>query len=286
MDREDEPVSSARKFAVYGNPIKHSKSPIIHTAFAAQFGHRIEYRAVRVELGDFERSARAFFERGGAGLNVTVPFKPEAAAFADRLSERARRAGAANTLHPAADGAILGDNTDGLGLVRDMVVNLGWAVQGARVLVLGAGGAARGVLEPLLLERPHSLYIANRTASKAGELAGIFGELGDVAGGGLEDLEGRAFDLVINATSAGLSGEVPPLPPAMLTERSCCYDMVYGAEPTAFMRWAAQHAAWAVADGLGMLVEQAAESYYRWHQARPETGPVIRQVREVLAAAA
>ena len=278
-------MSSTRKFAVFGNPIKHSKSPIIHAAFAGQFGHCIEYRAVRVEINDFERSARGFFAGGGAGLNVTVPFKPEAAALADRLSNRARRAGAANTLHPAADGAILGDNTDGLGLVRDMVVNLGWAVQGARVLVLGAGGAARGVLEPLLLEGPHSLFIANRTAAKAEALAASFGELGSVAGGGLDALEGHGFDLVINATSAGLSGEVPPLPPAMLTERSCCYDMVYGPEPTAFMRWAAQHAAWAVSDGLGMLVEQAAESYYRWHQARPETGPVIRQVREVLAAA-
>lgn len=278
-------MSSTRKFAVFGNPIKHSKSPIIHAAFAGQFGHCIEYRAVRVEINDFERSARGFFAGGGAGLNVTVPFKPEAAALADRLSDRARRAGAANTLHPAADGAILGDNTDGLGLVRDMVVNLGWAVQGARVLVLGAGGAARGVLEPLLLEGPHSLFIANRTGPKAEALAAAFGELGSVAGGGLDALEGRAFDLVINATSAGLAGEVPPLPPAMLTERSCCYDMVYGPEPTAFMRWAAQHAAWAVSDGLGMLVEQAAESYYRWHQARPETGPVIRQVREVLAAA-
>ncbi len=278
-------MSSTRKFAVFGNPIKHSKSPIIHAAFAGQFGHCIEYRAVRVEINDFERSARGFFAGGGAGLNVTVPFKPEAAALADRLSDRARRAGAANTLHPAADGAILGDNTDGLGLVRDMVVNLGWAVQGARVLVLGAGGAARGVLEPLLLEGPHSLFIANRTGAKAEALAAAFGELGSVAGGGLDALEGRAFDLVINATSAGLAGEVPPLPPAMLTERSCCYDMVYGPEPTAFMRWAAQHAAWAVSDGLGMLVEQAAESYYRWHQARPETGPVIRQVREVLAAA-
>ncbi|HKK22150.1 MAG TPA: shikimate dehydrogenase, partial [Pseudohaliea sp.] len=171
-------MSSTRKFAVFGNPIKHSKSPLIHTAFAAQFGHRIEYRAVRVEIDAFERSARAFFERGGAGLNVTVPFKPEAAAFADRLSDRARRAGAANTLHPAADGAILGDNTDGLGLVRDMVVNLGWAVQGARVLVLGAGGAARGVLEPLLLEGPHSLFVANRTPAKAEALAEAFTELG------------------------------------------------------------------------------------------------------------
>lgn len=281
-----EGVGGVRTFAVYGNPIKHSKSPLIHTAFAEQFGHRLEYRAIRVEAGDFERSARAFFDRGGDGLNVTVPFKPEAAAFADRLSNRAHRAGAANTLNPGEDGLIQGDNTDGLGLVRDMVVNLGWAVQGARVLLLGAGGAARGVLEPLLLERPAAVRVANRTAAKATALAGSFRELGDVAGTGLDRLDGEAFDLVINATSAGLTNEVPSLPASILTERSCCYDMVYGPEPTAFMRWAAHHAAWGVSDGLGMLVEQAAESYFRWHRARPETGPVIRRVREALAAAA
>jgi shikimate dehydrogenase len=278
-------VTAAKRFAVYGNPIKQSKSPIIHAAFAAQLGHRIEYRAGRVKLDDFSRSARAFFERGGAGLNVTVPFKPEAAAFADDLSPRARHAGAVNTLYPE-NGGIHGDNTDGLGLVRDMVVNLGWAVQGARVLVLGAGGAARGVLEPLLLEQPESVFVANRTAEKAVALARNFRSLGTIDGGGLDALEGGSWDLVINATSAGLDDEVPPLPPSILTERSCCYDMVYGSRPTAFMRWAAQHAAWAVADGLGMLVEQAAESYYRWHRARPETAPVIRQVREALVQAA
>jgi shikimate dehydrogenase len=279
-------MTPAKKFAVFGNPIKHSKSPLIHAAFAAQFGHAIEYRAVRVELGDFPRAARAFFDAGGAGLNVTVPFKGDAADFADRLSSRARRAGAANTLYPDADGAIVGETTDGIGLVRDMVANLGWRLQGARILLLGAGGAARGVLEPLLGERPASIFIANRTAARARELADTFAALGDVSGGGLDELAGNAFDLVINGTSAGLSGAVPPLPADLLTERSCCYDMVYGPEPTAFMRWAAQHAAWAVADGLGMLVEQAAASYYCWHRARPETAPVIRQVREVLAAAA
>lgn len=279
-------MAAARKFAVYGNPIKHSKSPLIHAAFAAQFGHRVEYRAVRVEPGDFERTARAFFAGGGAGLNVTVPFKPEAAVLADQLSERARRAGAANTLSRVDGGLIHGDNTDGVGLVRDMVVNLGWTLQGARVLLLGAGGAARGVLEPLFQERPCSIRIANRSADKAEALAAIFRPFGEVSGGGFEDLDGGGFDLIVNATSAGLSGEVPPLPASVLTERSCCYDMVYGTQPTAFMRWAAHHAAWAVSDGLGMLVEQAAESYYRWHRARPETGPVIRRVREALVAAA
>lgn len=278
-------MAQARRFAVYGNPIKHSKSPLIHSAFAAQFGHRVEYRAVRVELGDFARAARAFFEGGGAGLNVTVPFKSEAYALAAHPSERARRAGAANTLYPDASGELVADNTDGLGLVRDMVINLGWSVQGARVLVLGAGGAARGVLEPLLREHPHSLYVANRTAGKARALVQEFVGLGTLGGGGFADLHGREFDLVINATSAGLAGEMPDLPASILTERSCCYDMVYGCEPTPFMRWAAQHAVWAVADGLGMLVEQAAESYFRWHRARPETRPVIQHVRAALAGA-
>jgi len=278
-------VEQARRFAVYGNPIKHSKSPLIHASFAAQFGHRVEYRAVRVEIGDFARAARAFFESGGAGLNVTVPFKAEAFALAAHPSERARRAGAANTLSTDGNGELVADNTDGLGLVRDMVINLGWTVQGARVLVLGAGGAARGVLEPLLREHPHSLYVANRSADKARALVQEFVGLGTLGGGGFEDLHGRQFDLVINATSAGLSGEMPALPASILSERSCCYDMVYGAEPTLFMRWAAQHAVWAVSDGLGMLVEQAAESYFRWHRARPETRPVIQHVRAALAGA-
>jgi shikimate dehydrogenase len=271
------------KFAVFGNPIKHSKSPLIHQAFAAQFGHRIEYRAVRVELGDFDRAATAFFAAGGRGLNVTVPFKGEAAAFADRVSQRVKRADAANFLQLCDDGAVIADNTDGLGLVHDMVANLGWNLQGARLCLIGAGGAARGVIEPLLHERPGHLFIANRTPERAEALAVDYR---DVDGGALSDLEGREFDVVINATSSGLTGGMPPLPASMLTERSCCYDMVYASQPTPFMRWAALHAAWAVADGLGMLVEQAAESYYRWHGERPETGPVIQQVRQALLAAA
>jgi shikimate dehydrogenase len=279
-------MAETRKYAVFGNPIKHSKSPLIHAAFAAQFGHRIEYRAVRVELGEFEKTVRGFFAAGGCGLNVTVPFKTEASALAERQSERSLRAKAANFLQIDAQGRLYADNTDGLGLVRDMVVNQGWSLQGARILILGAGGAARGVIEPLLQERPRSLFIANRTAAKALELAAEFSALGDVGGGGFAELDSCAFDLVINATSAGLSGEALSLPPSLLTERSCCYEMVYGPEPSPFMRWAAQHAAWAVADGAGMLVEQAAESYYRWHGVRPETAPVIRRVREALNLAA
>jgi shikimate dehydrogenase len=277
-------MNAIDNYAVFGNPIKHSKSPLIHAAFARQCEQRLRYRAVLVALDGFAEAVRKFFAEGGAGLNVTVPFKREAFEIAGRLSPRARRAGAVNTLSMAEDGVIEGDNTDGVGLVRDMVANLGWTVQSRRVLLLGAGGAARGVLEPLLREHPRQLLVVNRTAEKAERLAAEFADLAAVAAGGLDRLRDGSFDLIVNATSAGLAGEMPELPDSLLTERSCCYDMVYGAEPTPFMRWAAHHAAWAVADGLGMLVEQAAESFFIWRHLRPETGPVIRQVRERLAA--
>lgn len=278
-------MSQHDKYAVFGNPIKHSKSPIIHASFAAQCSQSIQYRAVRVEIDGFAGAARKFFEGGGRGLNVTVPFKQDAFSFADRHSERARRAGAVNTLSLASDGTIEGDTTDGVGMVRDMVANLGWVMQGQRVLIIGAGGAVRGILEPLLRERPKEAVIVNRTAGKAAELAQAFSDLAPVSGGGYELLGERQFDLVINASSAGLSGELPDLPSSLLTERSCCYDMIYGAEPTPFMRWAAHHAAWAVADGLGMLVEQAAESFFIWRHVRPETRPVINEIRLAMEAA-
>jgi len=278
-------MTEKSRYAVFGNPIKHSKSPTIHTLFAEQCGHNLQYRAVRVELDGFEQAASSFFEGGGSGLNITVPFKQEAYAFAGRLSSRAQRAGAVNTLTMAEDGVIEGDNTDGIGLVRDMVANLGWAVSGLRVLVLGAGGAVRGVLEPLLRERPRELLVVNRTPQRAVQLADEFADLGDIQGGPFDLIGERQFDLVINATSAGLSGEAPALPESLLTERTCCYDMVYGPEPTPFMRWAAHHAAWAVADGLGMLVEQAAQSFYIWRGERPETQSVISQLRLSMEAA-
>jgi shikimate dehydrogenase len=274
-----------KKYAVFGNPIKHSKSPLIHASFAQQCGLQLQYRAVRVEIDGFAQAARSFFEGGGAGLNVTVPFKQEAFELVDTLSDRALRAGAANTLTPLPTGGIAGDNTDGIGLVTDMVVNLGWAVRDLRVLVLGSGGAVRGILEPLMRERPKQVLIVNRTASRATQLASEFSDLGPVEGGAYSLIGSRQFDLVINGTSAGLSGEMPELPASLLTDHSCCYDMVYGAQPTVFMRWAAHHAAWAVSDGLGMLVEQAAQSFYLWNKAKPETRPVINQLRSVLAAA-
>jgi shikimate dehydrogenase len=279
-------MSDRQRFVVVGNPIKHSRSPFIHAAFGRQCDVHLEYRALRVERGDFSRAAEAFFAGGGAGMNVTVPFKEEAAALADSLTPRAKRAGAANTLWRDGAGSLRGDTTDGVGLVRDMVANLGWTVQGMRVLILGAGGAVRGVLEPLLREAPAQIHIVNRTLERAERLAGEFASLGRLSAGGYDDLREREFDLIINASSAGLSGEAPLLPASVMTERSCCYDLLYGSAPTPFMRWAAHHAAWAVSDGLGMLVEQAAESFYVWHRRRPETGPVIHDLRGVLSQAA
>jgi shikimate dehydrogenase len=278
-------MSTVDKYAVFGNPIRHSKSPSIHAAFALQCEQQLQYRAVLVELDKFEGACKYFFADGGRGLNITVPFKRDACEFADKLSERARLAGAVNTLRVEEDGSIFGDNTDGIGLVRDMIANLGWTLGSSRILVLGAGGAVRGVLELLLRENPQLLRIVNRTASRAEQLAREFERLGPVEGAGYDSLGGEQFDLIINGTSASLGDDLPPLPDDLLTDKSCCYDMVYGAQPTVFMRWAAQHTAWSVADGLGMLVEQAAESFYLWRGLRPQTGSVIAELRASMDAA-
>lgn len=272
-------MTAVDKYAVFGNPVRHSKSPQIHTAFAGQCEQELQYRAVLVQPEKFESACRQFFADGGRGLNITVPFKRNACEFADNLSKRARLAGAVNTLRLEQDGTIFGDNTDGTGLVRDMIANLGWTLASSRILVLGAGGAVRGVLELLLREKPQTLRIVNRTAARAEQLAREFEQLGPVAGAGYESLGTEQFDLIINGTSASLGNDLPPLPGNLLTDKSCCYDMVYAAQPTVFMRWAAQHTAWSVADGLGMLVEQAAESFYLWRGLRPQTGPVIAEIR-------
>lgn len=272
------------RYVVFGNPIKHSRSPQIHAAFAEETGQRLSYRAQLIELGAFAKTARAFFDGGGKGCNITVPFKLDAYAFAHELSGRARRAGAVNTLALQSDGSIYGDNTDGVGLVRDVEQNLAWEIHGKRVLIVGAGGAARGVLEPLLKRHPAILVIANRTLEKAEQLACEFADLGAVHASSFDALANRQFDLVINATSTGLRGESLPLPENLLAKDCCCYDMSYGAQPTPFMRWAACEAAWAVADGLGMLVEQAAEAFCIWRGVRPHTRPVIEMLRASLAA--
>lgn len=271
------------RYAVFGNPVAHSRSPAIHAAFAAQTGQDLRYERQLVAPGGFAEAAAEFFAAGGSGLNVTVPFKEDAFRFADRRTARAERARAVNTLAREHDGGVLGDNTDGVGLVRDLTANLGWVIAGRRVLVLGAGGAARGVLAPLLAERPALLYIANRTAEKAVDLARAFADLGPTAGSGFAELAGAApFALVVNATSASLAGELPPLPESLLAPDANAYDMMYGAEPTSFVAWAQRHGAGAVADGLGMLVEQAAEAFFLWRGVRPDTAPVIAAVRRAL----
>ncbi|CAK0763231.1 shikimate dehydrogenase [Gammaproteobacteria bacterium] len=269
------------QYAVMGNPIGHSKSPLIHTAFAQETGQALTYTALLVARDAFPAAVAAFRAAGGKGLNVTVPFKAEAYAFAEVRSTRATRAGAVNTLSLLADGRWYGDNTDGVGLLRDLIDNLGVSLSGVRLLILGAGGAARGILQPLLTAGPRRVFVANRTPARARELAATFADLGPVVGGSFDELLDERFDLVINATSASLEGEVPPLPDGLLAEGAWCYDLMYASTttPTPFLRWAIQHGAVRTEDGLGMLVEQAAEAFVLWRGVRPATAPVIRTLR-------
>ncbi|MBS0371028.1 MAG: shikimate dehydrogenase [Proteobacteria bacterium] len=270
------------RYAVIGNPIAHSKSPRIHTLFAAQTGQPLSYEALLAPLDAFVATVEAFRAAGGRGLNVTVPFKLEAFDFADRHTPRALAAGAVNTLAFGPDG-VLGDNTDGAGILRDITVNLGCPVEGRRVLLLGAGGAARGTILPVLDAKPASLTIANRTAVKAAELADEF-STGPLRpqGCGFADLAGQDFDVVINATSASLSDAAPDLPAGLYAPGSLAYDMMYGKGDTPFMRAAREQGAARLADGLGMLVEQAAESFLLWRGIRPATAPVLAELRAAL----
>jgi shikimate dehydrogenase len=272
-------TSRPDQYAVLGNPIHHSKSPRIHALFAAQTGQFLEYRAILVEPGGFAAAVDAFRATGGRGLNITVPCKQDAWVYADVLSARAERAGAVNTLVFRDNGEAFGENTDGIGLVRDLTHNHGLALAGKRILLLGAGGAARGVVQPLLAAAPASLVIANRTPDKAAELALLFSDLSPVAGCSFPELAGRRFDLIINATAAGLKDQVPPLPADVVAPGGWCYDMMYGDEPTAFVRWAQAQGAEQAVDGLGMLVEQAAEAFLLWRGVRPETKAVLAQLR-------
>ncbi|OWW19032.1 shikimate dehydrogenase [Noviherbaspirillum denitrificans] len=265
------------RYVVIGNPIAHSKSPEIHARFAAQTGQRLVYDRLLAPVDGFSQAVRDFIREGGKGANVTVPFKLDAHALATELTPRAKAAGAVNTLKFDAD-AILGDNTDGVGMVTDIVTNAGVAMRGKRVLLLGAGGAARGVILPILDEQPSELVIANRTESKAAELASLFAGHGDIAASNFEMLQGQ-FDIVINATSASLADDLPPIPAS--TIGAFAYDMMYGKEPTVFMHFASTHGA-AVRDGLGMLVEQAAEAFFVWRGVRPDTAPVYAELRAAL----
>lgn len=269
------------RYCVFGNPVAHSKSPRIHTLFAQQTGQPIVYEARLAPRDGFAAAVQQFFAEGGRGCNVTVPFKEEAWRLAGRRSARAEKAGAVNTLLQDAGGVLQGDNTDGIGLVRDLTQNAGVALRGRRVLVLGAGGAVRGVLGPLLAAQPAQLVIANRTPEKAEALAHLFADEGAVIAAGFAALQGP-FDLVINGTSASLQGELPPLPAGLFAPDALAYDMMYGAEPTVFLRWASAQGA-RTRDGLGMLVEQAAEAFQLWRGLRPATAPVLSTLRAELA---
>jgi shikimate dehydrogenase len=263
-----------------GNPVAHSKSPWIHTAFARQTGQNLIYTAILVEMGKLEEAITAFHSQGGKGLNITIPFKTKAWNLTHKCSPQAQRARAVNTLTIKEDGSLFGDNTDGIGLVRDLIDNHGGRITGQQILLLGAGGAASGVVEALLAQKPSHLVVVNRTPAKAIDLAARFSLFGAITGGGYELLADRSFNLIINATASSLQGELPPLPRGILCSSGWVYDMMYGNEPTAFMKWGQVQGAKKFLDGLGMLVEQAAEAFFIWRKIRPSTAPIIAQLRQ------
>ena len=267
-------METVDRYAVFGNPIAHSKSPAIHTEFAEQTHQSLVYTKALVELGEFKQAADRFFASGGKGLNITVPFKEEAFRYADKLTERATLAEAVNTLALQDDGSILGDNTDGAGLVHDMCDRQGWKMEGSTVLVLGAGGAVKGVLLPILQKKPKAVLVANRTRSKAEALAEKFSEYGNVSACGFDELSGLVeggldVEILINGTSASLGGSLPAIPESLISKKVQVYDMVYGDEPTSFLKWCQSHGAAGLVDGYGMLLGQAAESFYLWRGVRP-----------------
>ncbi|MFJ2994655.1 shikimate dehydrogenase [Pandoraea sp. NPDC087047] len=279
--------SPADRYAVIGHPVEHSQSPFIHAEFARATGQHLTYERLLAPLDAFAATVRTFVEQGARGANVTVPFKLEAHALADRLTERAQAAGAVNTLVFDAQG-ITGDNTDGVGLVRDIEGPLGVSLAGHRVLLLGAGGASRGAMLPLIEANPAALFIANRTASRADELVARFTDAarrhGVALAGGGWDAVPASFDVVINATAGSLQGDVPPLPALTFAAGSLAYDMMYGAQPTVFMTHALSAGAARASDGLGMLVEQAAEAFCVWRDVRPSTDVVRAALRARLTA--
>ncbi|PIE07455.1 MAG: shikimate dehydrogenase [Rhodobacterales bacterium] len=264
------------RYAVFGNPIVHSMSPELHRAFAAQFGEDMSYEAVEVAAGGFEEAVRAFMEHGGKGLNVTVPFKVEAEALADESHDSAAICGAANCLK-FDGGRIIAENFDGIGLVRDITRNRGVALKGKRVLIAGAGGAARGALEPLIEAGVAEIVIANRSLDRAQEVAELLGPRGSISASGYEVLE-PGFDVLINGTSASLAGTAPPIPGAAFVGAELAYDLAYGKGLTPFLAQAKAYRVGQIADGVGMLVEQAAEAFHWWRGKWPDTAPVIARL--------
>ncbi len=272
-------------YAVMGNPIAHSKSPIIHHEFAKQTQQELQYYKILVPLDGFITAVAEFKAKGGKGLSITVPFKLQAWELVQHRTERARLAGAVNTIIFQPDGSMGGDNTDGIGLVHDLEQSNQFSLRNKRILIAGAGGSVQGILAPLLQCHPANITIVNRNVEKAETLAKKFAALGTVIACGYDQLGGEQFDLIINATSASLSNDLPPLPSRLLLKNGWCYDLAYGDKPTTFQRWAQAQGAAKVLDGLGMLVEQAAEQFYLWRGVKPETQPVLRMLRDAMSAA-
>jgi shikimate dehydrogenase len=267
------------RYALVGHPVEHSRSPLIHTVFARQTKQNLTYELLDVEPAGFETAVRGFGAAGGKGLNVTVPHKEAAFALCADKSPAAVAAGAVNTI-TIDNGRLRGDNTDGVGFIRDVTVNQRQALAGVRVVVLGAGGAARGILGPLLAQRPAEVVVANRTEDRAARVVAQFGNGNTLRACSFAKLaELPPFDVLINATSAGLKGEAPPFPDSLLDARSFCYDLVYGASDTPFVAWAKSHGARRAVQGWGMLVEQAAEAFQIWRGVRPDTKPLLQQPR-------
>jgi len=267
------------RYGVVGHPVSHSLSPFIHGMFARETGQAMSYRPFDVGPAEFAAWVHTFFEEGGSGLNVTLPHKIAAVEIADELTERAAHAAAVNTL-VAQDGRLLADNTDGAGLVRDLCDNLGVVITNRRVLIIGAGGATRGILGPILGLAPAEVVIANRTPERAAALAAACSDLGPTQGVAFEYIEPARFDLIINATSASLSGDIPPIPQEAIGPDSVCYDLAYGRSASAFVQWALRAGCARAEQGLGMLVEQAAESFRLWRGVRPSTAQVLAALKE------
>lgn len=278
-------MSRNDRYAVVGHPVAHSKSPFIHGLFAGQTGQDLVYERMDVAPEDFVAWVRAFFAQGGKGLNVTLPHKESAWQLVDWRAPNADRAGAVNTVYQLDDGRLAGDNTDGVGMVRDIEQNHGGRLRGAHILLLGAGGAVRGVLPRLIAAQPASLCIVNRTVAKAETLAQLFADQFAITVLSYPQLQQQsaAFDWIINGSAGGLQGELPPLPDALVAPTTACYDMVYAPGGTVFQKWASANGAAKALDGSGMLVEQAAESFRLWRGLRPQTAPVIAALRNALS---
>jgi shikimate dehydrogenase len=271
-------ITTIDRYGVIGYPVSHSRSPVIHRLFALQTGQEMQYELLQVSPEKLDTAIRQFQRTGGKGLNITLPHKGAVTQLVDQMSERASTAGAVNTI-AFRGGEMYGDNTDGIGLLRDLDVNLGVPLEGANILILGAGGATRGIIAPLLEMQPAFVNIANRTLNKAQALAEHFAVFGPVSACSFNAVPvTEPYDLIINATSAGIHGDTPPYPAVAISENTICYDLSYGLSPTPFSVWAREHGAAKSVMGWGMLVEQAAESFTLWRDVRPDTAPVLKQM--------